>query len=317
MRRLIPAIVATLLCLGAVDPASAAEVPAAGAEKVTFGYFPVADFLMTFIAKDRGYFAAHGIDATLQLMTNNATSIPSALVGDSIQIGGTTLPVVLQANDSGLNVKALAGSGSYYPDNRLSAILVPADSTVKEAKDLEGKSVGVTGINNMVHIVATKWFADHGADPKKIHFVEIQIQQTPDMIRSKQLDAAVAFEPFLSRIVSNGTGRVLAYYTDFIPAGTATMVWAVAGDYAAAHPQTIKNIRAALADALADHNAHPDQDEATLEHYLPVPPAILKTIPRSQYINDLGGTQVNFWSGLMSAQDLITKPADPKAVLVP
>ena len=312
MRRFIPAIMAVLFCLGGIAPGRAAA-----ADKVTFGYLPVADFLMTFIAKDQGFFAAHGIDATLQLMTNNATSIPSALVGDSIQVGGTTLPVVLQADDSGLNVKAIAGSGSYYPDNRLSAILVPADSAVKTAKDLEGKNVGVTGINNMVHIVVTKWFADHGADPKKIHFVEIQIQQTADLVKSKQLDAVVAFEPFLSRIVNSGSGRVLAYYTDFIPQGTATMVWAVAGDYAAAHPQTIANIRAALADALAYHDAHPDQDETTLEHFLPVPPAILKTIPRSKYLNDLGGTQVNFWSGLMTEQRLINKPADAKAVLAP
>jgi NitT/TauT family transport system substrate-binding protein len=286
-------------------------------EKVTFGYFPVADFLMTFIAKEQGYFAAHGIDATLQLMTSNATSIPAALVGDSIQIGGTTLPVVLQADDSGLNVKAIAGSGSYVPGVHLSAILVPEDSPVKEPKDLEGKTVGVTGLNNMVYIVVTRWFADHGADPKKIHFVEIQIQQTPDIIKSKQMDAAVAFEPFLSRIVNGGSGRVLSYYTDFIPKGTATMVWAVAGDYAAAHPQTIKNIRAALADALAYHDAHPDQDETTLEHFLPVPPAILKTVPRSTYLNDVTATQVNYWSGLMTEQRLINKPADAKAVLAP
>ena len=310
MKRLVLAALAVLITFAAVPPVRAAE-------KVTFGYFPVADFLMVFIAKDQGYFAAHGIDATLQLMTSNATSIPSALVGDSIQVGGTTLPVVLQADDSGLNVKAIAGSGSYVPGNHLSAIVLPADSPVQKPKDLEGKSVGVTGLNNMVHIILVRWFADQGADPKKIHFVEIQIQQTPDLIKSKQLDAAVAFEPFLSRIVSSGIGRVLSYYTDFIPQGTATMVWAVAGDYAKSHPDTIKAIRAALADAMAYHEAHPDQDEPTLEHYLPVPPAVLKTIPRSTYINDVGSTQVNYWSAMMTNQKLIAKPADPKAVLVP
>lgn len=307
------------LCAGAAAVlfTIALILPARAAEKVTFGYFPVADFLMTFIAKDQGFFAAHGIDATVQLMTNNATSIPSALIGNSIQIGGTTLPVVLQAGDSGLDVKAIAGSGSYSPGFHASAIIVPADSAAKVPKDLEGKSVGVTGINNMVHIVLTKWFADNGADPKKIHFVEIQIQQTFDLVRSKQVDAAVAFDPFLTRIVNSGTGKVLSYYTDFIPKGTATMVWAMAGDYAAAHPDTIKGIRAALAEALAYHKAHPEGDDATLQHYLPVPPDILKTIPRSTYINGIDAAQVKYWSGLMTQQKLITKPADPKTLLVP
>jgi NitT/TauT family transport system substrate-binding protein len=214
-------------------------------------------------------------------------------------------------------VKALAGSGSYVPGNHLSAIIVPADSEAKAPKDLEGKSVGVTGLNNMVQIILVKWFADQGADPKKIHFVEIQIQQTADLVKSKQLDAVVAFEPFLSRIVNGGSGRLLAYYTDFIPQGTATMVWAVAGDFATAHPETVKAIRAAMTDALAYHDAHPDQDEATLEHYLPVPPAVLKTIPRSTYINEVGAAQVDYWSAMMTNQKLIAKPADPKAVLVP
>ncbi|HLI20591.1 MAG TPA: ABC transporter substrate-binding protein [Stellaceae bacterium] len=315
MRRFALAFFAALIGLAiAVPPAPAADKPL---EKVTFGYFPVADFLMVFIAKDQGFFAAHGIDATLQLMTSNATSIPSALVGNSIQVGGTTLPVVLQADDSGLNVKAIAGSGSYFPGSKASAIVVPAGSPAKSPKDLEGKSVGVTGLNNMVHIVLVKWFADQGADPKKIHFVEIQIQQTPDLIKAKTVDAAVAFDPFLTRIIQSDSGRVLSYYTDFIPQGTATMVWAVAGDFAAAHPETVKNIRAAMADALAYHDAHPDEDDATLAKYLPVPPAILKTIPRSPYINGVSASQVTYWSGLMTAQKLIAKPADPKAVLVP
>ena len=312
MRRLVFAALAMLIAFAMAIPARAADM-----QKLTFGYFPVADFLMAFIAKDQGFFAAHGIDATLHLMTSNATSIPSALIGNTIQVGGTTLPVVLQADDSGLDVKAIAGSGSYVPGNHLSAIVVPADSPAQAPKDLEGKSVGVTGLNNMVHIILVKWFADQGADPKKIHFVEIQIQQTPDLVKAKTIDAAVAFEPFLSRIVNSGTGRVLAYYTDFIPEGTATMVWAVAGDYAKTHPETMAAIRAALSDAMAYHRAHPGEDEATLEHYLPVPPAVLKTIPRSTYVNDVGAAQVDYWSAMMTGQKLIAKPADPKAVLVP
>lgn len=310
MKRVVVAALAALVAFAAVTPVRAAE-------KVIFGYFPVADLLMAFIAKDQGYFAAHGIDASLQLMTSNATAIPSALVGNTIQVGGTTLPVVLQADDNGLDIKAIAGSGSYVPGVHLSGIVVPADSPAQTAKDLEGKTVGVTGLNNMVHIIVTKWFADHGADPKQIHFVEIQIQQTPDLIKSKQVDAAVAFEPFLSRIVSSGAGRAFGYPTDFIPKGTADMIWAVAGDYAAAHPAVVREIRAALDDALAFHDAHPDQDEATLERYIPVPPAVLKTIPRSTYINGISASQVGYWSELMSAQKLLNKSADPKVVLAP
>ena len=44
-------------------------------------------------------------------------------------------------------------------------------------------------------------------------------------------------------------------------------------------------------DAMAYHKANPDEDETTLEHYLPMP-AVLKPIPRSTYINGVGASQV-------------------------
>ncbi len=291
--------------------------PARAADKVVFGYFPVADFLIAFIAKDQGFFDKHGVDVTLQLMANNATGIPSALVSNSIQVGGTTVPVVLQASDSGIDVKMVANGGVTQAGVHPVALVVTADSTAKTAKDLEGKTIGLTGLNNLAHILLIKWLQINGADPAKVHIVEITIQQTPDLVRSKQIDGAVAIEPFLSRIIASGAGRVLAYDQDVEPSGSSTMVWAVAGDYAKAHPDTIKNIRAALDDALAYHNAHPENDDATMAHYLPIPEAILKTLPRAKYDNKVDTAQIKFLSDTMIEQKRLTKPADKSAVILP
>ena len=108
--------------------------PAHAADKVVFGYFPVADFLMTFIAKDQGFFEKHGIDATIQMMATNATSVPAALVSNSIQIGGTTVPVILQANDSGLDVATVANGGITYAGFHPIALVVASDSPAKTSK---------------------------------------------------------------------------------------------------------------------------------------------------------------------------------------
>jgi NitT/TauT family transport system substrate-binding protein len=310
MKRWIIGLAAMLLGL-------AVAVPARAAEKVTFGYFPVSDFLMAFIAKDQGFFDKHGIDATLQLMANNATSIPGALVGNSIQVGATTLPVVLQADENGLDVKMIAGSGAYYPGFHAIGLVVAADSDAKTAKDMEGKTIGLTGLNNLTYILLVKWLKDNGADVSNIHFVEVTIQQMPDVMKAKQLDGVVAIEPFLSRIIGANTGRVFAYYQDAVPRGTATLVWAVAGVYAAQHPDVIKNVRAALDDALAYHQLHPENDDTVLAHYLPVPPAILKTIPRPDYVNKLDLAQIGFFSTIMVEQKLLTKPAQVAVVALP
>jgi NitT/TauT family transport system substrate-binding protein len=291
--------------------------PARAADKVVFGYFPVADFLMTFIAKDQGFFDRHGIDATLQMMGTNATSIPAALVSNSIQVGGTTVPVVLQADDSGLDIEMVANGGITYAGFHPIALVVAADSPAKTAKDLEGKTIGLTGLNNLAHILFVKWLSMNGADPAKVHIVEANIQQMPDIMKSKQLDGVIAIDPFLSRIVASGTGRIFAYEQDVQPMGSSTMIWAVAGDYAKAHSETIRNIRAALDDALAYHAAHPEKDDTILAHYLPMPAAILKTLPPSKYANAVAPGQIKFMSDTMLEQKRLTKPADPAAVIVP
>ena len=304
-------VLAALLAL-ALSPPARAEAP----DKVTFGYFPVADFLITFIAKDKGFFERHGIDATIQLMASNATSIPAAVTSGSIQIGATTLPVVLQAAENGLDIKVLAGSGAYYPGFHAVALVVPAASEMRAAKDLEGKTIALTGINNMVHILLVKWLADQRAAPGKIRFVEAAIAQIPDILKSGQSDAVVAIEPFLSRMIAGGGARVLAYFQDIVPPGTATMVWSIEGAYAASHADLVARMRAALGDALAYHEAHPDEDEAILAHYLPMPPPVLKAIPKPRYVNGLDPAQLDFWSRLMRGQNLLTRPAD-RAVILP
>src|ERR1041384_1506235 len=51
--------VSSAIAVGAVVASLLLASAASEAEKVTFGYFPVADFLLTFIAKDQGFFEHH------------------------------------------------------------------------------------------------------------------------------------------------------------------------------------------------------------------------------------------------------------------
>jgi hypothetical protein len=196
-------------------------------------------------------------------------------------------------------------------------LVVPADSDAKSARDLQGRTVGLTGINNMVHILLVKWLSDQSIDTSQIHFVEASIAQMPDILRARQLDAVVAIEPFLSRIVSSGTGRVLGYFQDGVPACTATMVWRIGGAYAKAHPETIKAIRTSLADALAYRQAYPSDDNATLARYPRMPPELLTNLPKPNYANDFNPEQIAYWAAIMEKQKLLSRPVDFASIAVP
>ena len=89
------------LCILAVFGLAALAV--AEPAKVAIGYPPATDFLAVYVAKEKGIFAKHNIDATL-VKIPVVSNIPSAVVSGSIQIGMTTMPVVLQAVDGGLDL---------------------------------------------------------------------------------------------------------------------------------------------------------------------------------------------------------------------
>lgn len=291
--------------------------PARALEKATVGYNSVADFLLGFIAKDQGFFEKHGLDADLKLTQVSLVAIPTVLTGGSIDIGGVTPPAVLLADDNGLDIKIIAGADQTAAGYHLAGIVVRADSDLKTAADLKGKTVGVPGLNDLLHILVVKWLQDRGVAKSDVHYVEIPMLQLGDVLKSGRVDAVVPVEPFMSRMANGGGGRVLSYYVDDLPAGIPPVVWASTGKYAAAHPAVIKAFRAALADAADYYRAHPDIGPETLSHYIKIPPAVLKTIPIPPVTPTVDASQIRYWVDIMRQQKMLSKAIDPASVLLP
>jgi len=84
--------------------------------KITLGYTGVIDYLAAFVAADQGIFEKHGLDVTLQRMPNGA-SIPPGLLANSLQIGGITAPVLIQAKAGGFPMKVVAGGSVVIKEN--------------------------------------------------------------------------------------------------------------------------------------------------------------------------------------------------------
>jgi NitT/TauT family transport system substrate-binding protein len=86
--------------LAAVAAAIAMAAWAAGAEpfKLKIACTATSDCASAMVARDEGIFARHGIDADVTLIGIN-TNIPPAIASDSIQVGGPTATVFLQAVD--------------------------------------------------------------------------------------------------------------------------------------------------------------------------------------------------------------------------
>ncbi|HKT19025.1 MAG TPA: ABC transporter substrate-binding protein, partial [Stellaceae bacterium] len=116
----------TRIIVAALCAVLAAGGPARAATKFTFLYTPVNSWIGIFVAKDEGYLAKHGLEADLAIAQNGSV-ISAALVADSAQIGGPTPTVLLQANEQGLDLVEIAGTGT-YPLTTRSGIVAGAAS---------------------------------------------------------------------------------------------------------------------------------------------------------------------------------------------
>lgn len=283
-----------------------ASATAAAQTRLVVGYTAVPDFAATFIAKERGFFTKRGLDVDLKAITLTS-SMPAALVSDSIQIGGTTPPVFLQAADSGLDLVGVATGATYDNTKSYIGIVARTGSQIHTAQDLAGKKFGVPGLNGTLHVLVRRWLTLKGMDPKQVTFIEVPLPQIPDVLKGGGIDAAVTAEPFIGRIKGTGIGDVVPGFAQEMPNGFSTVVYTATRAWANRNAPALKAFREALAEAAAFADAHRPEAYAELGKYFKVPPPVLMATPWPHLTSDMTEGQLQFWADTMREQSMLRK----------
>jgi len=257
----------SLVIAGSVVLVAAGGHALAEPAKVAIGYTTATDFLPMFVAKEKGYFDKHNIDATPTRIPL-INSIPPALVAGSIQIGMTTVPVLLQAVDGGLDLKLIAGVAHHTKASPFISLLARKDIKIEKPADLVGKKVGVPGINAVIHILLSKWLINNNVPVKQVTFIEAPLPQLPDLLKSGTLDLVAIVEPLRSRIIAGGDGYVVAEYLGDVDPDVLITAWMATGDWVQKNPEAVKDFRAAIDEGLAFINATPDEAREIEKKYI-------------------------------------------------
>jgi sulfonate transport system substrate-binding protein len=156
------------------------------------------------LAAHDGHFQKEGLDVELVYMRGGSAAM-QALVGGAVDYAATALDVALQAYSHGAAVKRFAATGKLP----LFALAVaPQDAKkINSVKDLEGKTVGISGLGNADHALALFLLKQAGADASKVQFATIGTNLL-EALRQGQLDAGLVQEPALTLIEQAG-GKVL------------------------------------------------------------------------------------------------------------
>jgi len=237
--------------------------------KVAIGFSSAADFLPVMVAKDKGYFAKHGIDAELTKVAI-ISNIPAALMSGSLQIGAATPTMLLDTTQSGLDIAAISGATRFVKDPAIFSVVAREGSKIKTAKDLEGKRVGVPGIRSVADVLFRKWLLDKGADVSKVTIVEAPFPQMRDMLKSGTVDAVPVLEPFRGRIVADHTGYRVADYIAEVSPDILGAVWVASRSWLKEHPQVVPAFRESLAEGIDFIHKNPEEAHQIEKKYLGV-----------------------------------------------
>jgi len=256
-----------LAALGCLAASYIANPAMAEPAKVAIGYPPATDFLAVYVAKEKGFFAKHNIDATptkLPVVTN----IPSAVVSGSIQIGMTTVPVLLQAVDGGLDFVLIAGAAHHTKASPFISLLARKDVKIEKPADIAGKKVGVPGINSVIDVVLRKWLINNKVPVDQVKIIEAPLPQLPDLLKGGTLDLVAIVEPLRTRIIAGDIGYVAAEYFGEVDSDVLVSAWMTTGDWAKKNPQVVKDFRAAIDEGLAFIKSNPDDAKEIEKKYL-------------------------------------------------
>lgn len=225
-RRLLACLV--LVLLGGVG-LLLGRTPALGQQplkEIIMAYLPIGDFLPMYVAIDQGYFAEAGIKITLKdTPGGGGVNQGTAVASDSAQMGAFSTNNVIAGAIQGFDFQVIAeASVGLARKSKATALVVPVDSPLKSAKDLEGKTLGTANAGAIMTMMTYGWMIDNGADWKKLKLFEVPFPRMAAPLKQKQVDAIAQVEPFVTLYQDQmKIGRVLGYLT-----GDTDRTWSIA-----------------------------------------------------------------------------------------
>jgi NitT/TauT family transport system substrate-binding protein len=159
---------------------------------------------------------------------------------------------------------------------------VKPDSPIKDWKDLAGKTVAVSSLNDVAVIGMRALVDQQGADSGKVRLVEMPFSEMAGAISRGIVAAGPIAEPALSAAKKQGTVRVLQPAI-FSPFGPHFMIggWFATDDWLAANRDVARRFTSAIYAAATWANTHTAESSAILSKYSKIDVAIVEAMNRS------------------------------------
>jgi NitT/TauT family transport system substrate-binding protein len=232
-----------------------------------------------FYASDLGLFERAGL-ATEILILQNGAAIGAAIAGGSLDIGTSSAFVFMNARRHGLPYTLIAPGTLYESNNAASLLVVPANSPIHSARDLNGKTIGGIGVGALDNLAIVSWIDQNGGDSTTVKVLETSPSTMVDAMEQGRIAAAVLGEPQLS--AAGNRIRTLGKAYDAIAKTFMLSVWFTTIEWATKNPGTAKRFTNALEQAATWSAANPERAAVSLEKWtkIKIPRVRTRSAPR-------------------------------------
>ena len=307
--------------------AAAMSFSAHAADKLIYmnDWLPGGDKAIPFYAQKRGFFAAEGLDVTVQTARGSSEGITKIATGTA-DVGSGGLAALLQAKaETGIPVTAILGVFTVQPD----ALFTIEGSHIDSLKDIEGKKVATATFTSS-NVVWPLVLKAAGVDASKVTLLKVDPGALAPMLASGRVDATInwstASPPFVKalRVCRQETQDTALVRVGFDGYGYSVFAW---DKMIAEHPDVLRRfakaymlaMKAALdnpADvAKAMKSTFPEMDEALVEEqFRTIMPLINNPIATAEGFGTLDKARLaKTWEWTAKAQNMPLDKLDPES----
>ena len=217
-------------------------------------------------------------------------------------------PLAMKLREQGLPVRIV-----YLGHRDGSTVMVRKDLSVKDLRDLRGRTFAIPSKYSNQYLVITKLLQDQGVAAEDIKFIEMPPPDMPGALAVKAIDAYFVGEPHAAKAELDGSGRVLYHAKDIWP-HFISCVLVVHEKLIREQPELVRDLVRGIAESGEWAETHRleaaklvtpyfRQDEKVLRHVLTQPPDRVSYRMLTPTDEDLGAIiDMAFKSGILKTR---------------
>jgi NitT/TauT family transport system substrate-binding protein len=232
-------------------------------------------------ADKAGLFRRTGLSLEITAM-RFGTVVAQAVIGGAADIGrSSTLPIVT-GHAKGIPFTLIAPGGMYLAKAPGAGIVVPTDSPIRSAADLNGKTISVPGLKALSDIATEAWIDQHGGDSTSVRYVELPEATVLAALGDGRVVAAALENPFFADVLASGKARLLGDDVSALGAHLLQTAWFSTTGYASKNPDVIRHFAQVMRDAAVYTNGHHAETVDLLAAFAKLEPATIARMTRAE-----------------------------------